>query len=617
MSTITVIAAVYDTHALILYDNTGSTHEIDHGDPNIDLIVEKVLPVIEQGKTIEVDLGDVTGSLAPYADFSRKNTSKIGIFKVAKQFVSNLFSGSKPEEEANTPGYGTYGNIPNKVTVADNLEKIDNDTSPVEPVKEPEKTVTPAQKQANAIAEIRKNAKPVTKDEKPVTEEETLVAIIGNTVVPGMEQLANYFSSARSVKNYDGLQKLILRMAAIVDKRNHDILDLIKFLERGDLPITQNGDILAYKRLFKQGDHYVDPHSKKVTQKPGDFVCMAPEMVDPNRRNECSNGLHIGRRDYMRGFSGDTLCLVKLAPEDVIAVPAYDANKMRVCGYHILSVLSNDMAQKVYSRQAFADDTDGSRLLDRAVNGQFGAPKRIVQITAAQGGNLDIREAPENFLGMTVSELPEGVHGTTEARQVSGTKNVKLEQDKSTPLNVSNSTKTERVRKAFEKTKETRKKVEAKEQKKKATQEAKSSKPKTNIEVMQQHIANFLNASNKDKPEMARLAIRFKTTKKLSWGKLKVSDEHRNMLNTAAQQGKEQVKAVAKARNKPEPKAAKKPKTAKTPTTVRGTKKSINEEARELFNKGKFKDLMDLKRSKKKSLSALGFSEAEEKKITG
>ena len=228
---------------------------------------------------------------------------------------------------------------------------------------------------------------------------------------------------------------------------------------------------------------------------------------------------------------------------------------------------------------------------------------------------MDIKDAPENLLGMTISELPEGVHGTTEARQVSGTKNVEVAHDKNTPVNVSTNTKTERVRKAFEKSKEVVNKTKEKEAKKQA--KAKAVKPKTNKDIMQQHISNFSDASDRDKPEMARLALRFKTIKKLSWDKLGVTPAMVASLQAAAQKGKKQVKAVAKARNKPEPKAKASKSPKKPTTTVRGTKKNINEEARDLFNKGDFKKLMDFKRSKKKSFNALGFTDAEEKKITG
>jgi hypothetical protein len=47
-------------------------------------------------------------------------------------------------------------------------------------------------------------------------------------------------------------------------------------------------------------------------------------------------------------------------PEDVVAVPQYDSNKMRVCGHHILYELNDEDFQALRSNQPIKT-SDGKR----------------------------------------------------------------------------------------------------------------------------------------------------------------------------------------------------------------------------------------------------------------
>lgn len=183
------------------------------------------------------------------------------------------------------------------------------------------------------------------------------------------------------------------RVAAVASKRNHSAQDLMKFLQKGDLPIADDGSIIIYKvlRSKSNGKHtYVDCHTKNVPQRVGSYVHMAESLVDPDRRNECSNGLHVARRGYVGGFSGDVCVIAKVAPEDVIAVPQYDANKMRVCGYHILFELSDDDFKKLKKNQPITDTTEGKLLVGRAIAGDHPPPIENVKITEHHGRGIVI-----------------------------------------------------------------------------------------------------------------------------------------------------------------------------------------------------------------------------------
>ena len=182
-------------------------------------------------------------------------------------------------------------------------------------------------------------------------------------------------------------------------------------MRKGDLPIADDGCIVAYKRLKrKNGPILVDSHTGRVTQRVGSRVFMKPEMVDPNRRNECSNGLHIGRRDYMGNFSGDVIIICKIHPEDVIAVPQdYSGSKMRCAGYDIVAELSVTAYQSVIKGQKMTDggDNEASIMLTKILRGDHPKVDQLVEITGQKGQGLEITQVGRSKLKPEpVEEVP-------------------------------------------------------------------------------------------------------------------------------------------------------------------------------------------------------------------
>lgn len=125
--------------------------------------------------------------------------------------------------------------------------------------------------------------------------------------------------------------------------------NLYSFLESKCLPIDQDGDFLAYKRVR---DDYKDFHTGKIDNIVGTTVEMPRNMVDDDFRNECSRGLHVGSREYVSNFHNDNghVLLVKVNPEHVVSIPDYDRTKMRVCQYFIVEELDKTVfgIDKVY-----------------------------------------------------------------------------------------------------------------------------------------------------------------------------------------------------------------------------------------------------------------------------
>jgi hypothetical protein len=124
--------------------------------------------------------------------------------------------------------------------------------------------------------------------------------------------------------------------------------ELYDFLQHKYLPLTEDGYFLAYKRVRKD---YYDFHTGTILNKVGSTVSVERNTVDPNRRRDCSHGLHVGAISYVRGFNSNegVVLVVKVNPKDVVSVPISDTSKMRVCEYFILSEIEDPEQKQLES----------------------------------------------------------------------------------------------------------------------------------------------------------------------------------------------------------------------------------------------------------------------------
>ena len=121
--------------------------------------------------------------------------------------------------------------------------------------------------------------------------------------------------------------------------------ELYGFLEKNSLPITPDGCFLAYKRV--RGD-YKDCYTGTMDNSVGCVVEMERNMVDDNRDNTCSAGLHFCSHDYLRSFSGERTVIVKINPADVVSIPSdYDNAKGRTCRYEVIGEVAQSPDDKV------------------------------------------------------------------------------------------------------------------------------------------------------------------------------------------------------------------------------------------------------------------------------
>lgn len=396
--TIRVICAVVDVRQLRLYKEDGSTVDILQGDPRLSSIVELCkplsnpkafgLPTNASGiPYVEIEIVDPKTfrdtTLADYEANQQKAGRVTRFFRVLKNKIAHLIG----TEDADAP---FVEQVPSQ-----ELGHIPLELTNKAPVVETSKI-------DNAISDIMANAEPVSEetfDPNTTREDQTIVAVTTTpegkkAIVPGVDVLAPYMVHANKTGNSKGLEAFISRLGAVISKRGHAVEDVLRFMERGDLPLADDGTIIAYKVLRSTNKHdnsplgqgiFVDCHTGKVEQRVGSYVCQAESLIDMNNRSQCGTGLHIARRGYLRSFGGDIIVMVKIRPEDVIIVPKGEPDKVRVKGYHILAKIPKNEHETLRKNEAMKG-TNALKLLQQAIAGDHIGIIERIEITQPSGG---------------------------------------------------------------------------------------------------------------------------------------------------------------------------------------------------------------------------------------
>lgn len=136
--------------------------------------------------------------------------------------------------------------------------------------------------------------------------------------------------------------------------------ELYLWLEGSNLPITEDGYFLAYKRVNAD---YTSIHDGRTKNDPGTVVQMPRQDVDPVRDRTCSRGLHFCSKDYLPNFgsngNGNKTVLLKINPADVVSIPSdYNNTKGRAWKYEVLHDVADDPATKVWKAVTAADGTE-------------------------------------------------------------------------------------------------------------------------------------------------------------------------------------------------------------------------------------------------------------------
>lgn len=128
--------------------------------------------------------------------------------------------------------------------------------------------------------------------------------------------------------------------------------ELFLFIEASELPITEDGSFIAYKIV--RGD-YMDIYSNTMSNKVGETCAMLRNLVDDNRENTCSKGLHFCSKGYLSSYGSssrgnDRCMLVKINPADVVSIPSdYNNAKGRTWKYEVVGEVEGNWRETLPS----------------------------------------------------------------------------------------------------------------------------------------------------------------------------------------------------------------------------------------------------------------------------
>lgn len=143
----------------------------------------------------------------------------------------------------------------------------------------------------------------------------------------------------------DDVTPMALFLEHLMDNPSpRSVNELYTFLEKSNLPITEDGHFLAYKRIAK---NYTDMHTGKFDNSPGMFVEMLRNSVDEDKNHTCSAGLHFCSREYLPSYGSygeSKVVMIKINPADVVAIPSdYNDAKGRCCKYYVVEEMPIDV----------------------------------------------------------------------------------------------------------------------------------------------------------------------------------------------------------------------------------------------------------------------------------
>ena len=152
------------------------------------------------------------------------------------------------------------------------------------------------------------------------------------------------------------LFKFILKLNLNPSKRAVD--ELYTFLEHKELPITDNGNFIAYKAVR---ENYTDKHTGKFLNTIDSVLEMPRNKVDDNKEMGCSYGFHAGTKEYATDFAyGEGHIMeVEINPADVVSIPI-DCNyqKLRTCKYKVVAEHELPLTSPVYASRFETDQDD-------------------------------------------------------------------------------------------------------------------------------------------------------------------------------------------------------------------------------------------------------------------
>jgi len=168
--------------------------------------------------------------------------------------------------------------------------------------------------------------------------------------------------------------------------------ELYAFLEHKSMPLTPDGNFLAYKGVKSD---YTDWHTGNFSNQVGETLEMTRNGVCDDANLGCSSGFHAGSLEYARGYgNGGHLMIVEISPTDVVSVPLdCDCQKLRTSKYKVVSHFEKKLENTLcddYGDYDYDDDDDdtesrvGIRMYDSGYDAGYNEAKKQFGIGVSQ-----------------------------------------------------------------------------------------------------------------------------------------------------------------------------------------------------------------------------------------
>lgn len=133
--------------------------------------------------------------------------------------------------------------------------------------------------------------------------------------------------------------------------------ELYLWMEQSELPLTDDGCFLAFKKVR---DDYKSYHDGQTDNSIGSKLpLLSEDSYDTDRRRTCSSGYHFCSFNYLHSYYGDKgrVVICKIAPEDVVSIPhGYNNAKGRAKTYEIIGEVPENEAQQFFVGKAVVND---------------------------------------------------------------------------------------------------------------------------------------------------------------------------------------------------------------------------------------------------------------------
>jgi hypothetical protein len=258
MSKVRVAGAIASQNGITFYLEDGEELNLVKDSARTRMILDATVEALARKEIVEIDLEN-------FSIEKRIEQQTKGLVRFFKTTVSK-FIGKEAEKDYKTEVIGQMDRP--------TLREASPGTVKLEP------TATPVKASEALRDTLRDENGHLLKDDHEIT-----VAVVqtptGEKMVPNVAGLEKQMEYA-AFENHVGFQRFMERIANVEGKRGHSVQELLNFLRKGDLPIANDGSIVAYKMLYAEGNEvFTDPHTRKVRQRIGALTPLGARNARP------------------------------------------------------------------------------------------------------------------------------------------------------------------------------------------------------------------------------------------------------------------------------------------------------------------------------------------------